>query len=862
MIQPPHSPQPVAPSRVRTGGKYLRAGDAKWFLNGVSYGPFKPNAKGEPFPERERLAADFAQIRALGFNNVRIYELPTDAVLAEALAHGLRLMVGIPWTDHVDFLRDPAKCRDIENRVREVAARHGNDESVAALVIGNEIEKTLVRWMGPVKVKAFLERLIDIAREAAPHCLLTYTTYPSTEYLIPSNADFVAVNVYLEERQTFEAYLRRLQNLAGNRPLVITEFGLDALRHGDDRQAEIRRWQMQSIQREGVAGTVWFAFTDEWFRGGQDVKDWGFGLVREDRTPRSAAVALELADPPLAGPQISVVVCTRNGSSTLRECLEALVRQSYRNYEVIVIDDGSTDAVPEIAKAFPQVRHQRQDHAGLSVARNLGAQIAAGEIIAYTDDDCMADEDWLRYLAQAFDDPQWVAAGGPNIPPQARNRTEAVVSAAPGGPSHVLLNDEEAEHLPGCNLAVRKAALDAIGGFQPPFMTAGDDVDVCWRLREAGGRLRFVPGAMVWHHRRFTVRSYLRQQSGYGRAEALLMKLHPQRFGPLGGARWRGLIYGDATGSLPPTEGSIFHGPFGTGLFQVIYTSSNAYCWFDLFAGMLWIAVALLFGLLGWHLGALWVGGMAVYFAWRRMDGHKTTTMRDKALLWFLCLVQPVVREWARLKGMIRLGARPAVHPLRPLIRPPQKPSKHTRKVLELAFWSENGVGRDAWMQEFRQLLIEEGVKAREDDGWRWFDFELAIDGSLSSLLSVTEYHGGQKQLTRVSISRRTPRYQMYQWLAVPVVVVILGPLAAWFESWLEGHPVHVVVEYAKIAICASIPLLSPILVWPSSKARARELALIAAQRAGLQWVMDSDQAEFSVPCAYPYADPRDSAKR
>ncbi|MDB6139098.1 MAG: putative glycosyltransferase, partial [Verrucomicrobiaceae bacterium] len=108
---------PILPSsvpdtslRVRTGGKYLRQGADKWFLNGVSYGPFKPNDEGEPFPSGAQLSRDFAAIRSLGFNTVRIYELPTATVLARAAAEDLRLIVGVPWTDHVDFLRDAGLC--------------------------------------------------------------------------------------------------------------------------------------------------------------------------------------------------------------------------------------------------------------------------------------------------------------------------------------------------------------------------------------------------------------------------------------------------------------------------------------------------------------------------------------------------------------------------------------------------------------------------------------------------------------------------------------------------------------------------------------------------------------------------------
>ena len=87
---------------------------------------------------------------------------------------------------------------------------------------------------------------------------------------------------------------------------------------------------------------------------------------------------------------------------------------------------------------------------------------------------------------------RWEAKAAPSQPPRWN-------TAAPGAPAHVMLNDAEAEHLPGCNLAIRKAALNAIGGFREHYRTAGDDVDICWRLRDAGGHLRFMPGAMVWH---------------------------------------------------------------------------------------------------------------------------------------------------------------------------------------------------------------------------------------------------------------------------------------------------------------------------------------------------------------------------
>src|SRR5207245_3889009 len=79
-----------------------------------------------------------------------------------------------------------------------------------------------------------------------------------------------------------------------------------------------------------------------------------------------------------------------------------------------------------------------------------------------------------------------VARGGPNIPPPGDGAVADCVANAPAGPAHVLLSDREAEHIPGCNMAFRREALRAIGGFDPRFRTAGDDVDVCWQLQQRG----------------------------------------------------------------------------------------------------------------------------------------------------------------------------------------------------------------------------------------------------------------------------------------------------------------------------------------------------------------------------------------
>src|SRR5437667_1466429 len=161
--------------------------------------------------------------------------------------------------------------------------------------------------------------------------------------------------------------------------------------------------------------------------------------------------------------------------------------------------------------------------------------------------------------------------GGHNFLPPDDSCVAAAVMVSPGGPAHVMLTDREAEHVPGCNMAFYRSALLQIGGFDPVFHKAGDDVDVCWRLQKLGHRLGFSPAGFVWHYRRSTVRAYLRQQAGYGEAEALLARKHPEYFNVLGGSIWHGRIYTAAKFGVLTQRAVIYHGLFGSGFFQKLY---------------------------------------------------------------------------------------------------------------------------------------------------------------------------------------------------------------------------------------------------------------------------------------------------
>ena len=349
----------------------------------------------------------------------------------------------------------------------------------------------------------------------------------------------------------------------------------DATADGEAHQADLLDWQLETALERGVAGTCVFSWTDEWWVGDAAVEGWQFGLTAADRTPKPALETarswngLTVADLHDDWPSMSVVICAFNAEATLDECLRHTCALDYPDLEVVVVDDGSTDATADIARRHPRARLLSIDHGGLSVARNEGFRAATGDIIAYLDSDAYPSPEWPYYLALGFDGRSVAGAGGPNVPPEDDPVGAQVVARAPGGPVHVLTADDRAEHIPGCNMAFFRYALEEVGGCDPVYTSAGDDVDLCWKVLDRGYEIGFHPAALVWHHRRPGLRPYLRQQRGYGKAEALVEARHPDRFSLIGSARWRGRIYN----TLVPFQGRqrVYRGPFGAASYQSVY---------------------------------------------------------------------------------------------------------------------------------------------------------------------------------------------------------------------------------------------------------------------------------------------------
>jgi O-antigen biosynthesis protein len=574
-------PKPAGPpsARVTVDGKFFSCGAERFPFRGVTYGTFRAREDGALFPGREAIADDMTRIAEAGFSVVRTYTPPPGDLLEEAAANGLRVFAGAFFEDWRYLLGDSRRdrrhmARAARRSVREAARALAGDPTVAALSISNEVPADVVRWVGADTVSTLLSELVEVVREEAPELLVTYANYPTTEYLWIRELDFLTFNVFLEREADFRAYLARLNNLAGDRPVVLGEIGLNVSR-GEDLQAQTLDWQLEVSLERGIAGTCVFSWTDDWWVGGQRVEGWQFGLTSEDRSPRPALEVASrwnqttLADLKTDWPKMSVVICAYNAEQTLDECLRHVCALEYPQLDVVVVDDGSTDATATIAERYPQARLIQTPPGGLSSARNVGAREATGEIVAFLDSDAFPPPEWPFLLALGFDSPRVGGVGGPNLPPPDDPVVGQSVARAPGGPVHVLLTDDRAEHIPGCNMAFWRDLILELDGFDPVFRAAGDDVDFCWRVLDANWGLAFHPGAFVWHRRRGTVRGYLRQQRGYGRAEALVQSRHPERFTPLGTARWRGSIYGSLAQRL--LRPRIYRGEYGAAAYQSVY---------------------------------------------------------------------------------------------------------------------------------------------------------------------------------------------------------------------------------------------------------------------------------------------------
>jgi cellulose synthase/poly-beta-1,6-N-acetylglucosamine synthase-like glycosyltransferase len=760
----PH--QPCISSRAHINGKFIVIGDSKFHIKGVTYGTFEPDENEYNFPSADVIKKDFSMMVQHGINTVRTYTVPPLHLLDIADQFDLKVMVGLPWEQHITFLDTNEGINQIIRRTQEGVRHCQSHSAILCYAIGNEIPAPIVRWYGPKRIEQFLKKLYLSVKEVDPAGLVTYVNYPTTEYLNLPFLDFVCFNVYLETEEKLKGYLARLNNLSQDKPLVLAEIGLDSLRNGAERQAETLDWQIRTIFGSGLAGIFVFAWTDEWWRGGSTIEDWDFGLVTRERQPKPALYTVARAfeqipfAPTNAWPFISVVVCSYNGASTIRDTMEGLLKVDYPSYEVIVVDDGSTDKTAAIVSEYPFTLLSTRNQ-GLSCARNTGLHRASGDIVAYIDDDAYPDPHWLKYLAYAYHNSSHVGIGGPNLAPPGDGPIADCVANAPGGPVHVLIDDEVAEHIPGCNMSFRRDALLAIGGFDPVYRAAGDDVDVCWRIQNNGGTIGYHPSALVWHHRRNSIRMYWKQQRGYGKAEALLEKKWPEKYNRLGHLSWSGQIYGNGlTHPIKLNKDKVFYGTWGTALFQSVYQQAPHFTAFiplmpEWYFVILLLFVLSIFGLIWqpllWALPLLLFTGSIVviqagFSATKARFTNKPQTPVHLFKYWSLTTLLHLMQPVSRLYGRLKHG-----------LTPWRKRGSDWSEIKSLfltdsvqAHWSETWNAPETWLTDVEKNLISAGNRVRRGGVYDNWDLQVSYGffAHARGILTVEE-HGGGKQYVK-----------------------------------------------------------------------------------------------------------------
>jgi glycosyltransferase involved in cell wall biosynthesis len=264
-------------------------------------------------------------------------------------------------------------------------------------------------------------------------------------------------------------------------------------------------------------------------------------------------------------PAVSVVVPTYDRPDRLARCLDALARCEAPDggFEVVVVDDGSPEPLDDVVDRFRDrldLRLERQAKAGPAAARNTGAALARGRLLAFTDDDCTPEPAWLIALAAAAEAAPGAMLGGRTRNGAGDDRYAEASQALADRISPV----DEPRFFPSNNLAVPADGFAAVGGFDTRFArAAGEDRDLCHRWIGSGRALAAVPEAVLWHHHRFTFRSYWRQHHNYGRGAFRFRAVEVGRSGDDLGIRGVGGYLGlvlDPLRRRPGRRGAIVSG--------------------------------------------------------------------------------------------------------------------------------------------------------------------------------------------------------------------------------------------------------------------------------------------------------------
>jgi GT2 family glycosyltransferase len=235
----------------------------------------------------------------------------------------------------------------------------------------------------------------------------------------------------------------------------------------------------------------------------------------------------------------SVVITAYNEAETIEACIESVLRQTFTDFELLVIDDGSSDGTLELLQKYddPRIRvYSFEENCGVSSARNKGIDAGCGRVVIFIDADAVAFEGWLEYLLEPFTETAVACVGGPDVAPAgdgvfALSLDFTLRSLIATG--NVRRQTVLARYSPaGCNLAIRRSVLEEVGLFDQRLNSRGEEKELEQRIRRRGYQIRYAPKASIWHHRRATLRSFWSQTYLSGRARIDILRLAPDAIEP------------------------------------------------------------------------------------------------------------------------------------------------------------------------------------------------------------------------------------------------------------------------------------------------------------------------------------------
>jgi len=251
-------------------------------------------------------------------------------------------------------------------------------------------------------------------------------------------------------------------------------------------------------------------------------------------------------------PFVSVVIPVLNTDQTVGLTLNSLLSQTYENREIIVVDGGSTDKTKDIVRKYP-VKLIESEKKSIPYQKNLGIKNSKGEIVAFTDADCVVDKNWLKHLIQNYSCDSIVACGGAILPyttPYVNNKPQTIVERFSAkeliNPYFYFKTDKPIELkkikksfrsecisfisdcILGGNSSYRKDFLNKVGGFDNNIKI-GEDIDICYRIHKMGLPIIWDPRAIVYHPPKRTINGLIAQYYEYGKCEAPIYRKHFSR---------------------------------------------------------------------------------------------------------------------------------------------------------------------------------------------------------------------------------------------------------------------------------------------------------------------------------------------